>query len=81
MRHVVIGIAYEADLEIRQAPSFLEDGQQISQDLAGVLVIRECVDHGHCGVLGPDGAVLNDPTLELYQRIASVPSAFTASEG
>jgi porphobilinogen synthase len=34
------------------------------------LCLDEYTDHGHCGVLGPDGAVLNDPTLELYGRIA-----------
>ena len=34
------------------------------------LCLDEYTDHGHCGVLGPDGEVLNDPTLELYQRIA-----------
>jgi porphobilinogen synthase len=34
------------------------------------LCLDEYTDHGHCGVLGPDGGVLNDPTLELYQRIA-----------
>ncbi len=34
------------------------------------LCLDEYTDHGHCGVLGPDGEVLNDPTLELYGRIA-----------
>jgi len=34
------------------------------------LCLDEYTDHGHCGVLGPDGEVLNDTTLELYQRIA-----------
>ena len=34
------------------------------------LCLDEYTDHGHCGVLGPDGAVLNDPPLELYGRIA-----------
>jgi porphobilinogen synthase len=34
------------------------------------LCLDEYTDHGHCGVLGPTGEVLNDPTLELYQRIA-----------
>ncbi|HWF17535.1 MAG TPA: porphobilinogen synthase [Acidimicrobiales bacterium] len=34
------------------------------------LCLDEYTDHGHCGVLGPDGEVLNDATLELYQRIA-----------
>jgi len=34
------------------------------------LCLDEYTDHGHCGILGPSGEVLNDPTLELYQRIA-----------
>jgi len=34
------------------------------------LCLDEYTDHGHCGVLGPTGEVLNDPTLELYRRIA-----------
>ena len=34
------------------------------------LCLDEYTDHGHCGVLGPTGEVLNDATLELYQRIA-----------
>ncbi len=34
------------------------------------LCLDEYTDHGHCGVLGPSGEVLNDPTLEAYQRIA-----------
>ena len=35
------------------------------------LCLDEYTDHGHCGVLGPTGEVLNDATLELYQRIAA----------
>ncbi len=34
------------------------------------LCLDEYTDHGHCGILGPGGEVLNDPTLDLYQRIA-----------
>lgn len=30
----------------------------------------EYMSHGHCGVLMPDGAVLNDPTLPLLARTA-----------
>jgi porphobilinogen synthase len=30
----------------------------------------EYTDHGHCGLLGPDGDVLNDDTLEILGRIA-----------
>ena len=34
------------------------------------LCLDEYTDHGHCGIVGASGEVLNDPTLELYQRIA-----------
>ncbi len=34
------------------------------------LCLDEYTDHGHCGVLGPAGEVLNDETLELYGRVA-----------
>ncbi len=32
--------------------------------------LDEFTDHGHCGVLSPDGAVDNDATLELYAQMA-----------
>jgi porphobilinogen synthase len=34
------------------------------------LCLDEYTDHGHCGVLSPSGEVLNDETLELYQKVA-----------
>ncbi|NEE00336.1 porphobilinogen synthase [Phytoactinopolyspora halotolerans] len=34
------------------------------------LCLDEFTDHGHCGVLTPDGAVDNDATLQAYQRMA-----------
>jgi porphobilinogen synthase len=34
------------------------------------LCLDEFTDHGHCGVLAPDGTVDNDATLELYARMA-----------
>lgn len=34
------------------------------------LCIDEYTDHGHCGVLGLDGVVDNDATLEIYGQIA-----------
>ena len=34
------------------------------------LCLDEYTDHGHCGVLDAEGAVDNDRTVELYQRIA-----------
>jgi porphobilinogen synthase len=39
------------------------------------LCLDEYTDHGHCGVLGPDGEVRNDATLELYQRVALAQAA------
>jgi porphobilinogen synthase len=34
------------------------------------LCLDEYTDHGHCGIVGPDGTVDNDATLELYARVA-----------
>ena len=34
------------------------------------LCVDEYTDHGHCGVVGPDGVVDNDVTLELYAKAA-----------
>ncbi len=34
------------------------------------LCLDEYTDHGHCGVLGADGEVDNDRTVELYRQIA-----------
>jgi porphobilinogen synthase len=34
------------------------------------LCLDEYTDHGHCGVLGDDGDVDNDATLDLYARVA-----------
>jgi porphobilinogen synthase len=38
--------------------------------LVADLCLDEYTDHGHCGVLGGDGAVDNDATLSRYQRVA-----------
>jgi porphobilinogen synthase len=35
------------------------------------LCLDEYTDHGHCGVLAPDGSVDNDATLERYRLIAA----------
>jgi porphobilinogen synthase len=32
--------------------------------------LDEYTDHGHCGVLAPDGSVDNDATLQRYQEVA-----------
>jgi porphobilinogen synthase len=43
-------------------------GDQVA--LVGDLCLCEYTDHGHCGVLRPDGSVDNDDTLRRYARIA-----------
>ena len=39
------------------------------------LCLDEYTDHGHCGVLTPDGEVDNDATIELYGRAALAQAA------
>jgi porphobilinogen synthase len=34
------------------------------------LCLDEYTDHGHCGIVGPDGVVDNDATIELYAEVA-----------
>jgi porphobilinogen synthase len=38
--------------------------------LAADLCLDEYTDHGHCGIVRPDGEVDNDATIELYARAA-----------
>jgi porphobilinogen synthase len=39
------------------------------------LCLDEYTDHGHCGVLAPDGTVDNDATLERYAQVALAQAA------
>jgi porphobilinogen synthase len=39
------------------------------------LCLDEFTDHGHCGLLAPDGSVDNDATLAAYQRMALAQAA------
>ena len=43
------------------------------------LCLDEFTDHGHCGVLDPDGWVDNDRTLEIYGQMALRPGRGRAS--
>jgi len=56
------GIVQRALRQLREA---LGAGPLLAADLC----LCEYTDHGHCGVLQGD-IVANDPTLEIYQRIA-----------
>jgi porphobilinogen synthase len=46
--------------------------EELGQDhvLIADLCLDEYTDHGHCGLLGADGSVDNDRTLEAFRRIA-----------
>ncbi len=50
---------------------------EVGQDtvLMADLCLDEYTDHGHCGLLTPDGEVDNDATLERYASIAVVQAA------
>jgi len=51
---------------LRDLRSELGDDTVLMSDVC----IDEFTDHGHCGVLSPDGRVDNDATLEVYGRMA-----------
>ena len=57
------GVVQVALAELR---STLGDDMVLVADLC----LDEYTDHGHCGVLGADGTVDNDATLERYTRVA-----------
>jgi porphobilinogen synthase len=62
--------AWDPDGVVQVALRSLRDAVGEELVLMADLCLDEYTDHGHCGVVGPSGEVLNDPTLELYQRIA-----------
>jgi porphobilinogen synthase len=57
------GIGQRAIAALREE---LGDGALVISDLC----LDEYTDHGHCGVLTPDGEVDNDRTVELYRKVA-----------
>lgn len=57
------GIAQRALAALRER---MGDDLVIMADLC----VDEYTSHGHCGVLGPDGDVDNDATIEIYARAA-----------
>jgi porphobilinogen synthase len=67
--------AWDPDGIVQVALRTLRDALGDELVLMADLCLDEYTDHGHCGVLGPSGEVLNDPTLELYQRIAVAQAA------
>ena len=62
--------AFSPDGIVQRALRALRDAVGDQLVLMADLCLDEYTDHGHCGVLGPDGEVLNDPTIALYGQIA-----------
>ena len=67
--------AYSPEGIVQRALRALRDAVGDQLVLMADLCLDEYTDHGHCGVLGPDGEVLNDPTIELYGRMALAQAA------
>src|SRR5580704_2909666 len=67
--------AWDPDGVVQVALRAVRDGVGDELVLMADLCLDEYTDHGHCGILGPGGEVLNDPTLELYQRVALAQAA------
>ena len=62
--------ASDPDGIVQLALKDLRDDLGDSMVLMADLCLDEYTDHGHCGLLTPDGAVDNDATLERYSEVA-----------
>jgi porphobilinogen synthase len=62
--------AWDPDGIVQVALRELRDELADSMVLIADLCLDEYTDHGHCGVVRPDGTVDNDATIELYARTA-----------
>lgn len=59
------------NVAIRDLVAELGDSTVLMSDLC----LDEFTSHGHCGLLGPDGGVDNDATLDAYARMAVAQAA------
>jgi len=62
--------AWDPDGIVQLALRDLRDDVGDSLVVMADLCLDEYTDHGHCGVVRPDGTVDNDATVELYARVA-----------
>jgi porphobilinogen synthase len=62
--------AYDPDGIVQAAIADLRSDLGDDVVVMADLCIDEYTDHGHCGVVRPDGSVDNDATLEIYARAA-----------
>ena len=67
--------ASDPDGIVQVALRDLRDEVGDSVVLMADLCLDEYTDHGHCGVLTPDGQVDNDATVELYAQVALAQAA------
>lgn len=63
------GGAYAADGIVQQALQLLKKSG-LPFYLISDVCLCEYTSHGHCGLLSPEGAILNDPTLPLLAQAA-----------
>jgi porphobilinogen synthase len=62
--------SWNPDGIVQVALAALSDDLGDDMVLIADLCVDEYTDHGHCGIVGADGNVDNDATLELYSRVA-----------
>jgi porphobilinogen synthase len=67
--------AYDPDGIVQTALRDLRDDVGDDVVVMADLCVDEYTDHGHCGVVRPDGTVDNDATLEIYARAALAQAA------
>jgi porphobilinogen synthase len=67
--------AWDPDGIVQVALRDLRDEVGDGLVLVADLCLDEYTDHGHCGVLGADGTVDNDATLERYGQVALAQAA------
>ena len=67
--------AWNPDGITQQAIRALRDDFGNDAVIVSDLCLDEYTDHGHCGVLTPDGEVDNDATLQRYAQIAEAQAA------
>jgi porphobilinogen synthase len=59
------------NVALREVKAEVGDSTVVMSDLC----LDEFTDHGHCGLLAPDGTVDNDATLEVYAEMALAQAA------
>jgi porphobilinogen synthase len=67
--------AYDPDGIVQMALRDLRDDVGDEVVVMADLCVDEYTDHGHCGIVRPDGTVDNDATLEIYARAALAQAA------